>query len=237
MKNYYYNLEGKRGYYTSDQIASSLKVDRYLLDELLEEYQDDIDIALIRCIKEVNTKAQITKLLQIYPTKYLFSKSLIEIINNHLDIKNNKRRFLNTLSYIINQDDKVCVSFNKKDLCTLLVNTEDDINKKVMSNEDFNNFKAVKNLFDSNTTGYLKLKMANKEEVYIDNINEGPKEYTDGVLNISVKDLKVVTEYLSTHKLPMYYNTYITDELTIKPKKEKALNIIYSVNTTKNSND
>ncbi|MDO4995985.1 MAG: hypothetical protein Q4E69_02280 [Bacilli bacterium] len=248
MKTYYYNLDGKKGYYTSSQIANGLKVDPILLEELLFLYHDDIDIASINCVKEVNAKEQLANLLQIYPTKYLYSKSLNEIINNQLDIKNNKRKFLNSLKYITNQDDKVCVSFNKKDFCTLLVNTEDDINKQLMGTEEVNNFKAIKELFDSSSTGYMKITVDNKDEIYVDNINgnypvnvldtndDSPKEYTEAVLNISVKDLKVVIEYLSTHKLPIYYNTDITDELIVKPKDEKKLNIIYSTNTIKDNN-
>ena len=237
MKKYYYNLDGKKGCYTLAQIAKALNVDECFLEELLSECNDDIDLACVKVFKESNTKAKLNEILYLYPTKYLCSKTVNELLNDELTIRNNKRRLLNTLHYLIRQDEKVCISIDKNTINTLLVNTSDDLNKKVMNKDEFEAFKSIKSFLDREEKGFLKLNLEDQEIIYVDNfnsndyknINNGKAPKSDDVtniFNINVKDLKKVLNYLSTHKLPIIYNYKVTSEVVDSLKCNNSSSVV-----------
>ena len=228
MKKYNYNLFGKKGCYTLEEIASTLNVSVDFLEDTLEECNDDIDIACMKGYSETSTKKSISSSLDLYTTKYLCSKNLKDILKDELELRNKKRKLLNTLSYSLKQDDKYCIFLDRDVFYMLLVNTDDYKNNEVIDRDSLMSFKAMENFLNKEEKGFFKLDINGETEIYIDTFNsedyddleKGKLPRTDNnesnndTLNISVKDLRKIVNYLSTHKLPIVYNTHITSELS-----------------------
>lgn len=202
MKKYLYNLNNKIGYYTLKEIASTINVDYDFLEEILEDEESDIDLACLAAFHEKNKKTAIEKLLDIYPTKYICSNNINELINNQIEIKKEKIRLLNSLNYL-NDCKTGTINLNKKTLNTIIVNTEDDINKTVMRGEMLDEIKSMKALF------------GNTNERYITNSNFCLVTHTKSSSNltISIENTKKLLSNLREYKLPINYNVKITEEI------------------------
>lgn len=240
MKKYYYNLDGKKGCYTLTEIASVLKINDTFLEELLKQSNDDIDLACIKGYKEVTSKAKLKEVVDLYTYKYLCSKNINEIMQEELEFRNKKRKLLNILDCLFNQDDKICISLDREAIDLLMINTTDDLNKEVMNMEQTNVFRSLHNFSNTNDKGFYKLDIEDENTIYIDYFNTNDyKEIKDGkvpnfnisngtdVYNINIKDLKKVVNYLSTHKLPMMLNTLVTCDLSNSLKGNKSTVIEY----------
>lgn len=219
MKKFLYNLDGKVDSYSIKEIADYLNIDDEFLEEVLIEKNYDLDLACMTSINEKNKKNAIKKMLDIYPTKYVCSNNLNELINNQLEIRNNKRRFLNSLKYLTNYNDNEFIVLDKQSLNTIIVNTEDDVDKRIMNNEGLSQIKAIKSLFNDNfensiykSSKYLSLVSYNKN---------------DNNVSISVDVAKNLLSYLNDFKLPINYNVTITEELINENNKKDNKSFIY----------
>lgn len=224
-KKYLYNLGKGLQEYNLDEIARYLEVDKDFIEAILYTEKDDIDYACFEALKEKSSKKNILFLLENFTSRYFSKKGVYPLLNEYYNIQNNKKSFINSLEFNLEnfKDDYLILS--KKGLNLLTVNTDMNFDKPVYGQEDIEYIKSLKEIVNgSNKFSGCSDKTINILSNEVGYTKEISNQNNYNSLVLTVDATKNLLQKTKSYKLPKIYNELVFDEIL---SDKSACNITY----------